>query len=273
MKKLKEQEKEKLLCSEEAEADKAKEAKKTDAQSEEKDDKYAEFEKLIKGEFKEQFEQRIKEIIKRRFKESSESNSPNAQNDEIMSMLMMKYGIKDNNLEMLTKAIESDDGYIRNEAEKSGIDTETLKRIKQLEYENEMIKNKMKEEKEALKMQETVKSWMKDGEFLKEQYPDFDLSVEAENPDFVNLLKGGANLKNAYLALHHDEIVKALVEQAAAEAQTQTADSIRARSMRPLENGMSGKSTALFKTDVSKLTPEQRAEIARRAARGEKISF
>ena len=49
MKKLKEQEKEKLLSSEEAEADKAKEAKKTDAQSEEKNDKYAEFEKLIKS--------------------------------------------------------------------------------------------------------------------------------------------------------------------------------------------------------------------------------
>ena len=271
MKKIKEQEKEKLTDA--LKTDNAKESNVTDAQSEKNDDKYAEFEKLIRGEFKEQFEQRIKEIIKRRFKESSETNAKNSHNDEILGMLMMKYGIKDNNSELLMKAIENDDTYINSEAEKSGINAETLKRIKQLEYENEMIKNQIKEEKEAQKMQDTIKSWMKDGEYLKEQYPDFDLGVEAENPDFVNLLKGGANLRNAYLALHHDDIVKTLIEKAVEDAQLKTADSIRARSMRPLENGMAGKSAALFKTDVSKLTPKQREEIARRVAEGERISF
>lgn len=273
MKKIKEQEKYDLQDIEEKKFLKPEDEKATDAQSKDEKDKYAEFDKLIKGEFKEQFEQRIREIIKRRFKDSSETDAVNSQNDEIMNMLMMKYGIRDKNPQMLMQAIQKDDGFIKDEAEKSGIDTETLKRIKQLEYENEMIKNRMREEQEALRMRDTIRSWMKDGEALKEQYPDFDLGAEAENPDFVNLLKGGANLKNAYLALHHDDIVKALIEKAAHEAQVQTADSIRARNQRPLENGMSGKSTALLKTDVSKLTPEQRAEIARRVARGERISF
>ena len=90
---------------------------------------------------------------------------------------------------------------------------------------------------------------------------------------FLNLLRGGADLKSAYYAIHHDDIVKKLVEDAVFDAQTKTAEAIKARSMRPLENGMSPKSTALFKTDVSRLTPAQRAEIAARVARGETITF
>lgn len=252
-------------------------AAETDAQSQTPPadiaDKEAEFEKLIKGEFKEQFEQRIKDNLKRRFKESSPLKAKAARNEQIINMLMMKYGIKDENTDSLIKAIDSDDGFIKSEAQKSGIDTDTLRRIKQLEYENEMMKNQMQKEKDAYAMEQTVKSWMKDGEFLKENYPDFDIEAEAKNPAFVKLLRGGADLKSAYLAMHHDEIVKALVEKAAQEAQEKTAESIRARGQRPLENGMSGKSTALFKTDVSRLTPAQRAEIARRVANGETISF
>ena len=42
---------------------------------------------------------------------------------------------------------------------------------------------------------------------------------------------------------------------------------------RPVENGLSAQSPAIIKTDVSKLTPEQRALIAKRAAMGETITF
>lgn len=148
-------------------------------------------------------------------------------------------------------------------------DEDIQARIRQLEYENAMLKK----QKEIQAMEQTVKEWMKDGELLKESYPDFNIETEAQNPEFVKLLKGGSGLRNAYLAMHHDEIVKALVEKAVREAQEKTTESIKARNQRPLENGMSSKSTALFKTDVSKLTPAQRAEIAKRVARGEVISF
>ena len=122
-------------------------------------------------------------------------------------------------------------------------------------------------------MHQTIKSWISDGESLKESYPDFDIELEAENPEFLKLLKAGAGLKNAYLAMHHDEIVNTLVEKAAREAMEKTAQAIKTRGQRPLENGMTSKSTALFKTDVSKLSPAQRAEIAKRVAKGEIISF
>jgi len=99
------------------------------------------------------------------------------------------------------------------------------------------------------------------------------LYIDYKNPEFLKLLKAGASLKSAYLAVHHEEIVKDLVEKAAMEAKEKTALSIKTRGQRPLENGMTAKSTALYKTDVSKLSPAQRAEIAKRVAKGEIISF
>ena len=60
---------------------------------------------------------------------------------------------------------------------------------------------------------------------------------------------------------------------AAMEAKEKTAQAIKTRGQRPLENGMTSKSTALYKTDVSKLSPAERAEIAKRVAKGEIISF
>lgn len=283
MKNLTEQELKKLLEeSEDKESLKLSENEKgEDAHPEKEDDekinasssKEAEFEKLIKGEFKEQFEQRMKENLKRRFKESSDAKAKKAESDQIISTLMMKYGIGDGDTASLMNAIKSDDSFIKSEAGKIGVDSETLKRIKKLEYENEVMKNRLDKQKAEFQMEQTIGQWIKDGEFLKENYPSFDLEHESENPAFLNLLRGGADLKSAYLATHHDEIVKELVEKATSDAKTQAAEAIRARGMRPLENGMSGKSAALFKTNVSALTPEQRAEIAARAARGELISF
>ena len=48
---------------------------------------------------------------------------------------------------------------------------------------------------------------------------------------------------------------------------------MRSVKSRPVENGSNDLSAAILKSDVSKLTPEQRAEIAKRVARGENITF
>lgn len=245
----------------------------TDAQSQTASDdaknKEAEFEKLIKGEFKKQFDERMKENLKRRFKESSQFKLKALQNEKIIDLLMQKYGLDEFDAAKLTSLINSDTALKSNETGKASEKEDILRRIEELELENE----KMKKQREEKAMQDTIKAWIADGESLKESYPDFDIELEAENPEFLKLLKAGAGLKNAYLAMHHDEIVDTLVEKAAKEAMEKTAQAIKTRGQRPLENGMTSKSTALFKTDVSKLSPAQRAEIAKRVAKGEIISF
>jgi len=247
-----------------------------DAQSqltEDATDKNAEFEKLIKGEYKQQFEQRIKDNLKRRFKESSSLKEKVVQSDEIINLLKVKYGITNDNMAQIADAIKNDDGLLKAEAMEKGIEPDTLKKIRELEFENESMKSQIARGLEERRIQSTVGSWIKDAKKLKELYPDFDLEKETQNTAFANMLRAGIDLKSAYYATHHEEIVESMVEKAAREASLKVTDSIRSRGMRPNENGMSDRSTAIIKTDVSKLTPQERADIARRVREGEQISF
>ena len=114
---------------------------------------------------------------------------------------------------------------------------------------------------------------MDDAKGLKDIYPDFDLQKESESEEFLNLLRGGVNLKNAYLALHHDDILSSALKKAADDATKKAIDKMKLKSERPQENGTVGKMGALFSQDVSRLTKSQREEIAKRVARGEIISF
>lgn len=71
--------------------------------------------------------------------------------------------------------------------------------------------------------------------------------------------------------------VEAHVEQVRAQAQRQAekrlADHIRSMGARPQENGASAQTAVTAQRDVARLSPGERAEYARRAARGEVITF
>ena len=59
----------------------------------------------------------------------------------------------------------------------------------------------------------------------------------------------------------------------AKQVEQKLTNKIVANGARPTENGMTSQSASLTKSDVSQLTKADRAEIARRVARGEKIRF
>ena len=76
-------------------------------------------------------------------------------------------------------------------------------------------------------------------------------------------------MKQAY-ELIHPEVVEIRISERAAR---QVTDNIKARGMRPTEGAVGSESGITVKSDVTKLTKKDRAEIARRAARGERITF
>jgi hypothetical protein len=87
------------------------------------------------------------------------------------------------------------------------------------------------------------------------------------------MLSAGVGVKAAFQALHHDDIMSGAMHYTAQTIAKKTADNIASRQSRPVEAGLNSQASAQVKTDVSKLTKEDRREIARRVARGEMISF
>lgn len=70
-----------------------------------------------------------------------------------------------------------------------------------------------------------------------------------------------------------DAVIKAAVERAREETERAVTESIRARGMRPAESALTPGVGAPLGSGASRLTRAERAEMARRAARGERIEF
>lgn len=124
------------------------------------------------------------------------------------------------------------------------------------------------------KAERQLRQWEQEAEQVKSVYADFDLNTELQNPDFRRLISAvdpqyRMPMKQIYEMLHHDEFV----EKAKADTAAAYAKSVAANAARPPENGLGNQAAVSGNKDVSKLTKKERAELAKRAQRGEKITF
>lgn len=237
------------------------------------EDKRKAFRELVNGEYKDQYTEETQRLINRRFKESKAmEESLNAQKP-VIDMLMQRYKIEDGDVGKLAKAIENDNAYWSEAAAEAGMSVDVYKQVQKIQRENEMLRRAERNRAGEAVVQRQLRQWAEQAEAMKALYPNFDMAQETANPAFVNMLKAGIPVEHAYKVLHMDEIVSGAVTAAAKQTEQQVVANIRAKGARPAENGTSSQSAFTIKDDVSKLSKKDRAEIARRAAMGEKISF
>ena len=233
---------------------------------------------LINGEYKDLDQERFQQVFDRRFKQVKGMEAELASHKELFEVMSRKYGTDD--VGAVKEALMEDYSFWEMEAEAKGQTVEQyMKELKQdiaigkLERENEALKAIRQREIGQEQAKQQIAQWNRDAEAVKELYPSFDLRTESDNPAFRSLLKSGVPMKHAYEVLHMDEITQNAARVAAQTADAQAQARIKQKASRPSENGTSSKSAIVVKNDVSSLTRKDRAEIARRVQRGEKISF
>ena len=236
------------------------------------EDRNAKYEAFIK-ENKDLDDARIQKIVQNRLKNSKETVEKYEALTPTLEILAKKYGVDASNIEALNKAIEEDDSYFEEEALEKGISVEQLKEIRKMERENADLKRQMEEQNRKENANKLYSQWMSQAEQAKSVYPSFDLKKEMQNPQFRNLLQSNVDVKTAFEVIHKDEIIPAAMQYTAKAVEQKITNKIIANGARPTENGNSSQGAAQSKSDVSQLTKADRAEIARRVARGEKISF
>ena len=112
---------------------------------------------------------------------------------------------------------------------------------------------------------------------IKEEYQDFSLDKARENERFLKLAALSArekeiSISDAFRLSHFEEILKKERERVREETEKNMLLRLGARKARPSENGLTtNKSSSSF--DASRLSRVERAELAKRAAKGEKIHF
>lgn len=231
----------------------------------------APFDELVKGEYKADFDARVQEILAKRFKANDEREKQLAP---ALELLAKKYGVDAKDVDQLIEAIKEDDSYYEQEATERGVTVEQLKYLKKLEAENAQIKRKQQEQAQQEAAKNLYAGWIKESESVKQLYPQFDLKNEIQNEKFMALLRApGMDVRTAYEVVHKDELIAPAMQYAAQQTAKQVTDNIKAKGMRPVENGASSQGAAVVKTDPSKLTKAEIEECIRRAMAGEKIAF
>ena len=204
------------------------------------------FQDLVNGEYKDIYTEETQRIIDRRFRETRNLEQQVGQYQPVIDMLMQRYQIGDGDMGKLSQAIENDDAYWSEAAEEAGMSVEQYKQLQQ---------------------------WYGEAEQVKGLYPSFDLNAEVKNPQFLSMLRAGVPVQHAYEVVHMDQIKAGVAAMQAKATEKQVVDGIRAKGARPQENGTTSQGAFIVKDDVSKLSKRDRAEIIRRAARGEHIEF
>lgn len=237
------------------------------------DDKKS-FDELIRGDYRKDFEKKTQAIIDRRFRQTRQMEKRLSELEPMLDLLASRYSVDKGDVGSIVKAVEEDNSFYEQEAEELGIPVEQLKKQRRLERENAVLRAERQRAEADEKSREIYNGWIQQAEEVKKTYPDFDFLTECQNEKFLELIRSPAiDVRTAYEVLHRDEIMTGVMKHTAHTVQQKTVEDIKARGLRPSENGMTPQSSAIFKTNVKDLTKEDMAEINRRVARGEKITF
>lgn len=226
---------------------------------------------LINGEYKDLDQERFQQVFDRRFKEVKGLEAELASHKEVVDMLKDRYGVDD--MAQLKTALAEDTEYWEQVAEEHGMTVEQYQAMQKLERENAELRAIRQRQIGQQQFQQQIDSWYREADKVKELYPSFDFKKETQNPEFLSLLRNGNSVEHAYKVLHFDELTQNAARVAAQTADAQAQARIKSKASRPSENGTSSQSAAIVRNDVSSLTRKERAEIARRVQRGEKIIF
>ena len=112
---------------------------------------------------------------------------------------------------------------------------------------------------------------------ISKQYPSFSLERSRSSEQFIALARvaleqGSISLSQAYKLAHFDEIIAAERERIEKEVEQRMTDRIKSNKARQYENAVQPRLRGVG-INVRSLTRNERAELAKRAANGEKIGF
>ena len=227
----------------------------------------AEFESLIKGKYKEQYDTRVQDTVRKRLRSSHETVEKFKTLTPALDLLAEHYGLDPADADALRRAVEGDDAFYRSQAQKQGLDVKSLKAMRALQQENQGLREAARDQQKNQYLMRQAVLWKQQADAAKSTYPDLDMNVECQNPRFRQLLGSGLDVASAYLLIHKDSVLEA----AAQSGRQMMATHLMATGNRPSENGTTGQSAAVLRSDVASMSKADRENIRRRAARGERI--
>lgn len=172
-------------------------------------------------------------------------------------------------LDALGEKLSQDNRWYEQEAAQAGLPVDAMRRIKNAERENARLKQESAQMRAEEEQRQRFAALQESFAEVQQRYPQADLSAELGNRAFMSLLTAGFDPMQAYEAAHYRDLQRAAMQY----GMQRTVAQVQANGMRPQEGALGSPAGRETKIDPRKLTPQQREEIRKRVARGEKITF
>lgn len=239
------------------------------------------FGQLMQSEYAAEFE----EALQRASEMAVQNVLDNPAVKGLMDALGEAYGIdvqSADNLAALTEAVKNgkvkNDEYYETLAAERGISVKTAREMDRMESELQRAnaeKQRAEQVRQAAEHQQRAAAvraqWEAEAARLKVKYPAFELDKVLNNPSVADMIRRGIGLEAAYRAAYFDQLMEASTARTAQQVEQGVTARIQQRAQRPAENGAHPGGAAEMKVDVAHMTAKQRAELAKRARRGERI--
>lgn len=225
----------------------------------------------FKADYKDLYGQDVQNAIGRRYKENEQLRQQIDEYGPLLNTLSAKYGLENPDVKALMEAIDKDNSFWEEAALKEGMSVDQYKKMKQYEAEHKQLIESARRAEQIRQRDQTWARWNQEAEQCAQKFSQFNMDAELNNPNFVKLLGAGLDVESAYKAAHFDELTNGIAAHTEETTRKKVADSIRAGSGRPVENGLSAGTASKPKTSAWDLSPEEFAKILERAKSGERI--
>lgn len=226
----------------------------------------AQFDELIRGEFKGAFAKRCQKVIDKRFKESKQLKEFADGARGVIDRLKEKFSIEEDDFDAIIEKLDGGGIPTASAAEDSG--EVGGERGKSEKSDDAAFGSKVARH---LASREIYEGFLAEAGALKEIYPTFELEKECESPYFTALLSLGLGMRDAFEALHKDEIIGEAMEYTARAVAEALSRSRMSRAGRPFENSLAAVSTQPSRRSVSTLSDGEIIDIVKMVERGEKV--
>ena len=226
-----------------------------------------------------EYNRQMQAVVQSRLKSAKGAEEALAKLTPALELLARKHNLDPAKMDYdaLTKAISDDDSYYEDRALQMGTSVETAKKIDQQERDTARQKKAEELSIQEQKIRNHFTGLEQQALEMKKMFPNFDLQTELKNPAFLRMTSPnvGISVRDAYYAVHHDEMQTAAMQATAKATAQNISQNIQARQRRPDENGISGQAPSATTFDYRNASREQREAFKRdlraRMARGEKV--
>ena len=226
-----------------------------------------------------EYNKQMQAVVQSRLKSAKGAEESLAKLTPALELLARKHNLDPSKMDYdaLAKAISDDDSYYEEKALQMGTSVETAKKIDQQERDTARQKRQEAITLEDQRIRNHFIGLENQAKEMQKIVPGFNLQTELKNPAFLRMTSPnvGISVRDAYYAVHHDEMQAAAMQATAKATAQKISNNIQAGQRRPDENGISGQAPSATTFDYSKASRDQREAFKRdlraRMARGEKV--